>query len=205
MTDSENRDTKPHRLFHAMVLMGGSLALGCGGISDESPQGTTGSGGSGGSGAGGTGGPGTTGTTGGGGSTTGSVTIGVTGIQVGTTRPMPIEPGPFECTPAKWECDVEVMYCDGGGFNLPEGCECNEARPSSPADCQEGEKFVCLEAWANAEGIQFTEEVPFSCQCLTEMDHCSDYCDEVAFPGSNCSQNAEQDSVLCGCAVIVLR
>ena len=115
-TDNEGG---PHRFFHTMVVMGSALALGCGGMSnaDEPERTARGGAGGGGGGSGGTG-------SGGAGSTGGSGGTGGTGILImpgGNAGQPPVEPGPFTCSPAQWQCDP-YEACDGEGFRLPESC-----------------------------------------------------------------------------------
>jgi hypothetical protein len=197
-------DAKHTRFFHAMVLMGGSLALGCGGVTEQtepdntpSTGGTAGHDGTGASGSSG----GFVGSGGGSGGSGGSLSTGG-GISVGTGGL--VEPGPFACPPAQWEC--EAVQCWDYGHMLPDSCPCNTAGPLSPADCQPGEWLVCLDGTENAQGQHFTHSVPFNCQCLPEETSCAPSCDKLGVPGSQCRAASDEDpTILCGCAVVILR
>jgi hypothetical protein len=204
MSVEPDNDSGPHRFFHTMVVMGSALALGCGGMSNADEPERTGSGGAGGGGAGGAGG---TGSTGGGGSTGGSAGTGGTLIiiQGGSAGQSPVEPGPFTCSPAQWGCSSYVD-CDGEGFRLPESCSCDAARPKEPDDCPSDQTFACRKAVTRDDGRPFTKVVPFQCSCVPKGSTCDVACDH-AFPDTGTCDDLDSGgrSVLCGCAVIVLR
>jgi hypothetical protein len=200
MSVETSNEGSQHRFFHTMVVMGSALALGCGGMSNtDEPERTT-SGGSGGGGSGGSGGRGSTGGSAGTGGA-GSILIN----PGGSAGQAPVEPGPFTCTPAQWECSTYVD-CSGEGFRLPESCTCDTSRPQVPSDCPSGQTIACRKAVARADGRPFTEVVPFQCSCVPTASTCDTACDH-AFPDTGtCDQvDSAGRSVLCGCAVIVLR
>jgi hypothetical protein len=207
MNVEDRADGAQHRFFHTMVVMGSALALGCGGMSHADEPERTGSGGSGGGGSGG-GGSGRGGT-GGSGSTGGSMSTGGTGFilpQGGSAGQSPVEPGPFTCSPAQWQCSTYVS-CSGQGFQLPASCTCDTSRPKGPDDCPSGQTIVCRKAVATEDGRPFTEAVPFQCSCVPTESTCDAACDH-AFPDTGtCEDQVDSSgrSVLCGCAVIVLR
>jgi hypothetical protein len=211
MKSEVERDTGArHPFFHTMVVMGGALALGCGGISSQVEPERTGSGGGGGGAGGGGGGSGGSGGAApgglagmGGASGSGSVVI----IQGGAGQG-PVEPGPFTCSPAQWQCSSGYSACHDSGYRLPTDCACDETRPLEPGDCDDGEAFVCLRAVANETGRPFSEDVPFQCTCVPEQSSCELECDLAARTYGNCMEEigeGSEKSVLCGCAVIVLR
>lgn len=203
-----------HRFFHAMILMGSSLALGCGGDttggSDSSSAGSSGAGGSDGSGASGNSG----------GSSAGSANAGTGGVMIGTggsslagsagtnAGPEPIEPGPFACPPEQFACDSPTSISCGfdlQGYALPQDCPCDEARPTSIMDCQAGEAFVCLNATTNHAGVPFTQNVPFDCRCVPRGE-CWSECYAAFQADLSCDPEAQTPTgTLCGCAVIVLK
>jgi hypothetical protein len=196
--------TSQHKLFRAMVVMSGGVVLGCGLTSqDPDDDGGSPSGGSAGaaSGAGTGGSSGSTSSKGGAGSG-GTLIIGKggSGGSAGT------QPGPFPCEPEQWDCSGIDQTCnyDGNGFELPQGCACDESRPTSPADCDGGELLVCRNA-TSYQGAPLEEPIPFECSCAAPADYCQTTCTEV-FPDlydASCQQDA--NPILCGCAVIVLR
>jgi hypothetical protein len=207
MSVETGSDGAPHRFFHTMVVMGSALALGCGGMSNADEPERTASGGAGGGGSGGAGG---SGSTGGFGSTGGSASTGGTGgtimINPGGSAGQPaVEPGPFTCSPAEWECS-SYPRCDGDGFRLPENCSCEASRPQVPDDCPSDQTLACRSAVARADGRPFTEVVPFQCSCVPKGSTCDEACDH-AFPDTGTCEQLDSSgrSVLCGCAVIVLR
>ncbi|HEY3501071.1 MAG TPA: hypothetical protein VGK73_40535 [Polyangiaceae bacterium] len=190
--------------FHTMVVMGGALALGCGGLStaDGPPtiDNSAGTGGSGGTGTGSGGAAGSGGMTGTAG--TGAIVIPDAGV------PDPVEPGPFACSPAQWNCSSVGVSCHGDGYLLPESCPCEAARPKTPTDCAPGQAFLCREATVNHESRRFTEPVAFECTCAAQLPTCEATCDQIYESSrSNCHDldDTSGHSVLCGCAVIVLR
>jgi hypothetical protein len=220
----------PDRFFHALVIMGGSVALGCGGVAtngnvrdsvgtDASANGGARSAGTGGfveATSGGSvsygghpqggsifGGSGTGGATNSGGVTN---TGGVTFVDGGAT-----------CVPEQWECHTgPETECSnyGRGVLLPRGCGCNAARPTRAADCAPGQFFVCRQASTSvrpgADGAQVVSTLPFECSCVTTPYFCK-AC-EIAFGPMGggeyeCSQPGLDHGiadVLCGCTVIYL-
>jgi hypothetical protein len=214
----------PHPFFHTMVMMGSALALGCGGLSgSKSSDDDTGGGGTGGT-TGGTGGTrnttgGTGGTTAGTGpssvggtATAGTAGSGGTGISIGTggTGNVPVTPGPFPCAPETWTCK-NAPSCAGTDYLLPDDCTCDGTRPGSADACAAEQSFVCRQARYSESYQPFTEPVPFSCSCMPSGPSCEVLCD-AAF-GSQGGQGSclsattakGKESVLCGCAQIVLR
>jgi len=201
---SSNSDQ--HRFFHTMVLMGGALAVSCGGMSADAD----GAGGR--SGAGGSGGTGPAGT-GGAGGTTGGV-AGMAGMGGSFILPtggrMTVDPGPFTCTPAQWDCSSNPPNCRGDSFSLPapDACRCDETRPKALSDCPADQVFACRIARYNDEGQEFSSIVPFECACVADQLDCGLVCMELYENRGECDQEsdgAEGKSVLCGCALIVLR
>lgn len=231
---SERRDKNPgsHRLFHAIVMMGGSMAFGCGGnVSGD--EGTTGAGGSGGgeppgpggaSGGGGLGGfgpegaagaSGAGGTLSGGGAGGGDIPVmsggfagfgGASGAG-GTTGDI----RPFPCPPGQWDCSANPPGCTGSGdgYRMPAGCKCDDARPVRPEDCGEGQAMVCRRGIVAADGTPLADPVPFECRCVEDPGQCELGCDNVYEDYDLlCAEEirrAQTVQYLCGCAVIVLR
>jgi hypothetical protein len=199
-------DHGQHRFFHSMVVMGGALALGCGGMStadepDRTASGGSGGGGSGGGGSGGTGGSGSTG-----GSVSGSGGTGIVIKPEDTAGRGPVEPGPFTCSPAHWTCST-YLGCSGEGYQLPEDCACDTSRPEVPSDCPTGETIVCRRATATSDGRPLTQPVNFQCSCQEKQPTCDAACDLAFADRGSCHEDTDPtgNSVLCGCAVIVLR
>jgi hypothetical protein len=206
--ETDTNEREQHPFFHTMVVMGSALALGCGGMSSSVEPERTGSGGSGGGGGkGGSGsGAGSGGSTGSTGGTSG--TGGTLIISAGTGNAGPIEPGPFKCTPAQWVCSDDSVRCYGRGYGLPNDCGCDASRPTSPADCPAGEVFVCRDGTHTHEGVEYTKHVLFDCQCVKEQVNCETACNLLYPDSGTCVEQFEQTggkSVLCGCAVVVLR
>jgi hypothetical protein len=219
------RDAARHRFFRTMVLMGSSLALSCGGATEESKS--TSAGGSGGGGSGGAGGKGGGGSGGSGGAsgrggTGGSVmggTGGSGGIIVGGSGGVagmpPVDAGPFECHPAQWECGDQLSLChnDVQGWTLPANCGCNHMRPLSSADCPNGTERVCFLGGYDSAGRVLREQVPFQCSCQPKHELCHEECAPAFGINSQTSErfncgfddpDASVREVLCGCAVVVL-
>jgi hypothetical protein len=196
-----------HRFFRAMVLMGGSLAVGCGGTaiagsdSGGSGGGGGGSGGPGGSGAGGSGGSGGPGGTGGG------IVLDAGVGSVGGS--FPVDGGPMPCVPAQWDCAGAQPTCvSNSGYELPQGCVCDGTRPSTEADCGADESFTCLKA-TTVGGQPLSNVVPFECSCVATQQSCALTCAAAFDPMwgySSCDvRSSDWSTVLCGCAVVLLR
>jgi hypothetical protein len=191
-SDSGSRD----RFFHSMVVMGSTIALGCGGISvdDSSPRpdedavrASAGTGGSGGSamstaGSGGT-------------STAGSGFAGISG-SAGTS--------PAHCPDAQYTCTG--FTCDNDSWSEGGRCYCDPSRPLSAADCNPGTSFVCRSTLTDRRtGAALPQPAGLDCQCITVAETCSDAC-EAAYPeyadGYLCYERAQ---VLCGCSFVFLK
>lgn len=212
--DSAERD----RFFRTMVLMGSSLALGCGGISsDDTPRegtddlqaraGADGSGdtastaGAGGrvSTAGGTGG--TTSTTAGTGGTATAGTGGSGGSAgTATTRACPDEQ--YTCT---------SFSCSGDLWNQEGRCYCDFSRPVGPEDCATDETFVCRPTPTDPEtGAVLAHPTRVDCTCAPTGHSCSATCRQAwseFADGYYCLQPPELPlrEVLCGCSFVYLR
>lgn len=196
MTDLRDANSF-HPLFRAMVLMGGSLALQCGG--SASHHGSAGGGqASGGSGEGGA-------PTAGGGSAGGSTANGgAEPISAGGV-PEPVNPGPFACPPAQWDCGAVSPSCWSGSFELPEGCACDSTRPLGPADCVDSD-WVCRRATHDSQQRPLSSDVEFECACAPHAASCRAACEGVFGNESSCARaDSAMNAVLCDCAVIVLR
>jgi hypothetical protein len=212
-----------HRLFRAIVLMGGSMTLGCGGnVSGSEGQSTAGGNGGGtdqpgpvGGAAASTGGaPGAASGSAGSIATGGSAPIQAGGATAaGGTGPIYTDPTDLPCPPEQWRCATNAQWCDGYGYgySLPEACACDPSRPVTAEDCGEGSALVCDLAVSTADGTPLDEPVPFGCACVGADTHCDFACrniDGVVREGRSCVDEREVDGTvqyLCGCAVIVLR
>jgi hypothetical protein len=204
---SQSDETSPHRLFAAIVLMGSSLAVGCGGMAEGERQ------------VGASGGP--SGSTQGGSSSIGgstgsgaSVSSGTAGtppdisINIGGVPPMPsaVTPGPFACPPQQWSCSTRQCGQVDNGWALEEGCDCDRERPLTASDCEPGEVFVCLDATSTTDGRPLTEHVLLSCACTPKsMYNCRDECDVVYGGDLSCGGSEDQLSATCGCALVYLK
>lgn len=210
--------------FRTMVLMGSSVAVSCGGMTGaDGSGGAPGSGGSddGTGGADASSGGSTPGTGGaltgggglviqppGGGGSTGGSTGGFTGFGGAY---------PEDCPTTQLSCPSTQPYdCSSFDYThlaLSGSCVCNEARPKSQADCDEGEVLVCLSATEAADGRQLDPVVPISCECVPEPQYpsCYDACNDHSGSGSPSHCNApgevlpDLDAYLCGCAIPVLK
>lgn len=187
--------------FCSMVLVGGSIALACGGTTDDGELGAGGAGepSGGGDAAGGT--SSTDPATGGQG--TGGASTGGTGVG-GTS---PVEPGPFDCPPQTWACS-DSLDCSGSmssdgtwgfGYWLPDGCSCDASRPLEPSDCPSGTVFSCLDRQLNSSGVPLTERVLFSCECVPEEPDSSDY------PYCDFEDIGDLRQLVCGCELPILK
>ncbi|HEX9294893.1 MAG TPA: hypothetical protein VF881_03640 [Polyangiaceae bacterium] len=192
-----------HRLFRAMVLMGGSLAVGCGGIAAHDEQPSSGSAGSG--GGAGAGGTGSTGLSGGG---TGS-SAALTDAAV-----VPLaEAGVLPCVPAQWQCPFwSPCGPSQQGWQLPTGCTCDLNRPRLAADCGTGEILACRVATAGSSGEPLATVVPFECACVPQRSYCNAACEDLFGPNGAATAQCDEVTdgtgspyILCGCAVVYLK
>jgi hypothetical protein len=208
-------DPSRHRFFKTMVVMGSGLALGCGGVSEKDSKPGDGDGGSNNSGgsssSGGSSNTGGSIATGGGLSTGGAVGAGGTfasGGSAGTANGGvggAIIPTP-NCPTTQWASpDYPQCAPNGDGFVLPANSVCDPSRPVSADDCAAGQVFACLEATAYADGTAFPEPKPYGCECVPDSASCRDECGAIYSVDASCHEGESPASILCGCAVIVLK
>jgi hypothetical protein len=204
---TKNEGAGEHPLFRAMVVMGGSLAVGCGGTtamgeSTSGPHTGSSSGGAadmadapgGGHGieqtdvpsAGGSAGTNTPGSG-------GNVSIGTGGSGAvasgsgGTTGAGGTPAGGASeglCSRAQLSCDPETLRCglNGRPWDLGAGCACDPKRPSIGADCAADQLFVCRDATNDSNGQMLSSGLTyFDCTCVPKTDDCSNAC-KAAYP-----------------------
>ena len=227
MRDSGSfRRESEHPLFRVLVLMGGSLALGCGGSAVMDGSAASGGGG----------------TPAGGGVAQGGAAQGGAGgasAQGGTAGVA----GAADCPPAQWDCSARAQVCaySWQGSARPDGCVCDPKRPKSIADCGPNENLLCLSAYRDPlypEPQSWDGSLHVQCACapgpaVPSFDTCKADC-ATAYPslvaasgsgtfvacnlppsmacdpaGNNCTATPNsvlrQDGVLCGCASVSLK
>jgi hypothetical protein len=204
-------DPKPrHPFFRVMVVMGGSMAVGCGGKTTTSESNTTHTGeGSQGGGPLGEGGSAVNLVTAGsamGGEGGDPNVIHLVEMAGAPPQPVAVDPGPFACAPAQWDCSKDGPSCssDGVGWRLPENCPCDTSRPNSPDECREGEMFVCRQGIESADQHPLTSVVPFECACAPRQKSCVDTCARVYMRyDMQCLDPTDPSAraILCGCAL----
>ena len=188
-----------HPLFRALVLMGGGLALSCGGVARterDAPE----SGGASGTATqtGGAGpvvvvGPATSTTDGGGGST-----------SVGPGMPVPptSEPytGTLACPSEQWDCSSDMSNAcalDLASLQAAGACVCDPTRPTSAKDCKDNENFVCIQGYVGTYAGSMPAPVPktwdysvhVQCACIASQtpptyDSCDTAC-RHAYPNQD--------------------
>ncbi len=210
-----------HPFFLAMVVMSG-LLVGCGGAATQDDglgsgaigaEDTDGSGGVSGS----TGGTSSAagGTASGGSAATGGVDQGSGGSNFGAGG---VGYPDLSCPPAQWTCEEGSAQFQGAevgadaptGYLVPEGCECDELRPVSPDDCQQGERFTC---WGMAyldEQTAFDQVQALGCECLKEPEDCAFRCRDLqprlsGFADEYECETSAESVTLCGAAFVYLR
>ena len=156
-----------HPLFRALVLMGGGLALSCGGVArteQDAPE----SGGSSGA-ATETGGAGPVVTVGPATSTTDSG--GATTVD--PAMPMPPKAGPYTgalgCPSEQWDCSASTTTScnlDLSALQAAGSCVCDASRPTSAGACKANENFVCIQGYAGImESVPTTWDYSVHVQC----------------------------------------
>jgi hypothetical protein len=214
-----------HGFFHTLVVMGSALALGCGGISHDHPPNNVPVGGSGGSGDGEHGGGGAA-TDGGGGraastgggstGTGGAVTSGAgsgniivlpsgaggapSGLDAGAA-------GELACPPEQWLCAM-TLGCSGSNLPSAADCSCDDSLPLSPEACGADESFVCRGATNDTRGYPLPRPERYECTCVAAATECQTTCNLAFGQQARCLEGGQQiptDTILCDCAMIVLR
>ncbi|MEO7036196.1 MAG: hypothetical protein ABI548_19810 [Polyangiaceae bacterium] len=218
MSEKDFERSTGHLLFRTLVLMGGALALDCGGSVVVSGN------------AAGGGGSGAVG-----GAPQGGASTGGTSPSGGAS---PVDAGASDCPPAQWDCSaLERSQCTYSwvGQGRPEGCVCDSKRPKSVADCRANETLFCLtsnftdpESWDGTRHVQCTcipsQTSPFvyeECQqeCASTYPvlqaggmyvvSCAIPQEQTCDAPGNCTATPasvlRQDGVVCGCASIVLK
>ena len=201
-----------------MVIMGSSVALGCGGLTQTSGSGgTSGNGTGGGTGTGGsTGGAGSGGSGGtGGGGSGGSPLIltpdtggsGGAALGFGGAFPTDCPTAQLTCTSAAYSgCSSQGVF-----LVLPADCECDSERPASQGDCGVDETLVCDGASEDVFGRPFDPIAPFNCTCEPKEPngYCYDYCSSGGIGTSvDCLEPGPAgnlEAYLCGCALTLLK
>ncbi len=212
-----------HPLFRALVLMGGSIALGCGGsvVVDSSAAGSGGKVALGGASPGGN-------SQGGAAATAGTIML------AGGGGNSAIDAGAPDCPPAQWDCSGLVPACEPNlGGPRPAGCVCDLTRPKSVADCGSNEDLICLRGYGSEpDPNTWDMAVHYQCACVPgppvpSYDTCPMACAKTysmssnaiscSLPPStscdssnnNCTATAanvlRQDGIVCGCAPILLK
>jgi hypothetical protein len=233
MSSKRPHSSGKNRMFNSIVLMGGGLALGCGGVTksdadgaagssatthggaSSSPGGVTSTGGSGLVNSGGSlivppgGAPGYAGAIGAGG------TLSVAGSPSGGGAAGGGFISPLPCPPAQWTCATEQSCPPQGGLQLGTDCTCDPSRPTQAADCK-GLTFVCILAERDTQGNPLSASVPYECSCLpaatTAGDSCYAACDSAYGAARfSCSYGAYSPSgtptdtdILCSCVTVVV-
>lgn len=216
-----NSRQKSGSFFRTMVLMSGSLTIGCGGLAEDNDPHDSGA-----SGGNDTGGSATTGGVAGigggatGGASGGGINIGSGGLSGGAASGGSTGGAdmggafPTDCPTEQLKCTSNLEYnCDSGSLRrLPNDCVCDGSLPADPSDCEEGEQFACLGASTDASGNPLASTIPYECQCVpgTANDGCRNLCrghSQVEANYFSCSEPEELDldAVLCGCAVLTLK
>jgi hypothetical protein len=211
-----NEASSEHPLFRVLVLMGGGLALSCGGSYSTEDAALNGDAGSASSSAGSSGGA-------------SSGTAGASGTGGAAVDPL-------NCPSEQWDCSAVLGACYSSTFqSLPTGCVCNASRPTSAAACAASETFVCMQiylgdyrhdTWDGSTHVQclcapssVTDSdvsCPLLCAGLRSPANTGGSYDECHRPptqtcdgSGNCTATAadvlRQDGVLCGCADISLK
>jgi hypothetical protein len=202
-----------HRFFHAMVLMGSSIALGCGGETSQNPADT----GAGGANASTAGASGASSTSSGGAGASDSTALGAAGSTGGAQLTVPGNTGggggtstggsalaAFPCETQKLECPR--VSCTGPGFVIANDCKCNPDRPSSALDCAPNEALVCRDGRATEDGQGLPSSAPFECECRVPESDCRLTCAKAyGVTDSTCGSGPNAADLLCGCALVLLR
>jgi hypothetical protein len=188
MSERSNSARNRHPLFNAMVLMGGGLALHCGGNVNHQTEAS--------------GGDSSAGVTGSGGQAGGGSGFG--GALVLGSGGAPVTAGPFDCPPEQWDCSATMVECIDM-YRLPEKCECDRSRPLTSADC-DGMDWVCRRAPYDSSGRTLTTPVDFECGCVPHQQSCNEACEKLyGFPAHCQDRTPDTNAVICECAYIVLR
>ncbi|HKO50285.1 MAG TPA: hypothetical protein VJV79_21290 [Polyangiaceae bacterium] len=221
-----------HPLFRALVLMGGGLAVGCGGVAERETPLSTDIGGSGSA----SGGP--VSSTAGGSPSIGLPVAGAPSAAAGANAATAYAPA---CPYEQWDCSA--LLATGACFlsllskddPLAAGCSCDTSRPKSAAACKLDESFVCRQAYppyveGQARPSTWDGNLHVQCACLPTpkpgTDNCTETCTKefsvTQWPpmqcfvsNSKCDDNGvctatsadvlRQDGIMCGCAAIALK
>jgi hypothetical protein len=231
-----NRESEPlaeHPLFRALVLMGGGLALGCGGVAQVDGHGAE------------SGGPATSTASANGGnagsSNAGSgnasapITLGQTAGSSSGGRPsIDVDPPLVDACPVpQWDCSQLAPSCMRdltlGWVQL--GCTCDPTRPLSAKDCAPEQSLFCQRGFGPFEPDTWDYSIHYQCSCgptppgnVTEA--ATDTCLQIT-PGARrstmiaylpatetcdgtvCTATSadvlRQDGIMCGCADIGLK
>ena len=206
------------RMFRTIVVMGSGLALSCGGKAREDGQASAG-GSSGSAAAGSPSGASGSGNANGGSSSAGSSNGGTLNIggmlgiggspaggapTVGGATSVGGAGGTPACPPAEWTCSGPSDCGYETGWQ-PNSCKCDASHPKTSADCKLGQAFVCLSTGESASAPRHG----FDCHCVPSSSYCSAECasaySNLAGSSLSCDDQTVPNTVLCGCAVVILK
>jgi hypothetical protein len=197
-----------HRFFHAMVLMGSSIALGCGGETSQNPADTA----AGGTDASTAGSSGASSPSSGGAGASDSTTGGAAGTTGGGYPTIRVDGGGGSPPVAVFPCETQQLECPRAdctpaGYLIADDCKCNPERPRSALDCAANEIFVCRDAQGTEDGRGLPNSAaPFECECRLPESDCRLTCaNAYGVTGSTCSVGPNGADLLCGCAIVFLR
>jgi hypothetical protein len=187
-----------HPFFRAMVLMGSSLAVGCGGAVRDTGDGSKSAGGAADTGSGGH-------TASAGHTASGGYAAAGGGESGGSPAVM----GPA-CPSQQWACSALDRCEDGLSFSAAsaKACTCDESLPITVTDCARGQVLACKAFTRDENGKDFVPPVPFDCRCVEQLGDCQSTCVStfgIMAGGQTTCTDGFSDQYLCGCAYITLR
>jgi len=208
------------RMFRTIVVMGSGLAISCGGKAGVDGQ--TAAGGGGAASAGGASGVSGGGSVNGGSSSAGSLNLGgytggsfgvggsyggalsIGGSPAGGTSAVGGSGAAPNCPPAEWTCSGPEGCSYDTGWT-PNSCKCDPSHPKTSADCKPGQAFTCLRTGS----VAAKDVHGYDCQCVPANSNCGAQC-AAAFPNLlrgdvSCDTETVPNTVLCGCAIVLLK
>lgn len=219
---SNSDSLSEHPLFRALVLMGGGLALSCGGVA-RSETGATDSGGA--------------ASTGGSSAGSASNVAGAIGLGGSVSTVDAGAPPDADCPYAQWDCSSAKPLCVrevSAGLEAS-GCVCDRTRPKNVLDCRANEVLICQQGYfldRTSEPETWDGMLHLQCSCIataipstygtadaacnkafraaTYFEMASflpseNTCDGQGHCTATSSDVLRQDGIMCGCASVALK
>jgi hypothetical protein len=111
-----------------------------------------------------------------------------------------------DCPMEQWACETYACESYEHRYRIPDDCHCDDTRPKSAADCAPEQTFLCRVGNGTSPDAGDTPLTIFACECVNRQSDCNDTCQSEDGVQAEClADTSGSDTILCGCAVVVLK